>query len=169
MIGDNAQGYRFPLIELFPESPMLVQVFDTRPSAIARPRQGKQMILTLIESPVPAGFPAPGDDINDTIDLTAHLIRRPESTYLLRVQGDSMIGEGIFEGDMLVVDRSIEPISGNIVIAIVNGEFTVKKLYRNGSKVELLPANPRCRKITFSEGEELEIWGVVTNSIRAFS
>jgi DNA polymerase V len=147
---------------------MLGQILDTRPVAIARPRKGKRMTLTLIESPVSAGFPAPGDDLKDTIDLNAHLVRRPESTYLLRVQGDSMIGEGIFEGDMLVVDRSIEPISGNIVIAIVNGEFTVKKLYRNGSRVELLPANPRCKKITFSEGEELEIWGVVTNSIRAF-
>ena len=81
-----------------------------------------------------------------------------------------MIGEGIFEGDRLVVDRSTEPSSGNIVIAVVNGEFTVKKLYRNGSEVELLPANPRCKKITFSENteKELEIWGVVTNSIRAF-
>jgi len=145
------------------------QVFDTRPVAIARPRKGKRVTLTLIESPVSAGFPTPGDDLKDKIDLNAHLVRRPESTYLLRVQGDSMIGEGIFEGDMLVVDRSIEPISGNIVIAIVNGEFTVKKLYRNGSKIELLPANPRCKKITFSEGSELEIWGVVTNSIRSFS
>ena len=148
---------------------MTNQVHDTRPVSIARPHKGKRMTLTLIESPVQAGFPAPGDDLKDTIDLNAHLVRRPESTYLLRVQGDSMIGEGIFEGDMLVVDRSIEPTSGNIVIAVVNGEFTVKKLYRNGSKVELLPANPRCKKITFSEGSELEIWGVVTNSIRSFS
>ena len=148
---------------------MLGQVHDTRPVAIARPHKGKRMVLTLIESPVPAGFPAPTDDIKDRIDLNAHLVRRPESTYLLRVQGDSMIDEGIFNGDMLVVDRSIEPASGNIVIAVVNGEFTVKKLYRNGPKVELLPANPRCKKITFSEGEELEIWGVVTNSIRAFT
>ena len=147
---------------------MFGQVHDTRPVAIARPRKGKRVMLTLIESPVPAGFPAPGDDLKDRIDLNARLVRRPESTYLLRVQGDSMIGEGIFEGDMLVVDRSIEPSSGNIAIAIVNGEFTVKKLYRNGSKVELLPANPRYKKITFSEGEELEIWGVVTNSIRSF-
>jgi len=146
---------------------MLGQVHDTRPVAIARPHKGKRMVLTLIESPVPAGFPAPTDDIKDRIDLNAHLVRRPESTYLLRVQGDSMIDEGIFNGDMLVVDRSIEPSSGSIVI--VNGEFTVKRLHLNGSKVELLPANPRCKKITFSEGSELEIWGVVTNSIRSFS
>ena len=127
------------------------------------------MTLTLIESSVPAGFPSPGDDLKDKIDLNAHLVRRPESTYLLRVQGDSMIGAGIFDGDLLVVDRSIEPTTGNIVIAVVNGEFTVKKLYRNGSKVELLPANPRCKKITFTEGTELEIWGVVTSSIRSFT
>ena len=80
-----------------------------------------------------------------------------------------MIGAGIFDGDLPVVDRSVEPTTGNIVIAVANGEFTVKKLYRNGSKVELLPANPRCKKITFTEGAELEIWGVVTSSIRSFT
>ena len=126
------------------------------------------MTLTIIESPVQAGFPSPADDLNGTIDLNEHLIRRPESTYLVRVQGDSMIDAGIFDGDLLVVDRSIEPSSGDIVIAVVNGDFTVKTLYRNGTKVELLPANPRCKKITFTESTELEIWGVVTNSVRSF-
>jgi DNA polymerase V len=137
---------------------MIAQVRDTRPVSFARPRKGKPMKLTFIESPVPAGFPSPADDLKDSIDLNAHLIRRPESTYLIRVQGDSMIDAGIFDGDLLVVDRSIEPTTGDIVIAIVNGGFTVKKLYRNGSKVELQPANPRCKKITFAEGTELEIW-----------
>ena len=79
-----------------------------------------------------------------------------------------MIGAGIFDGDLLVVDRSLEASSGDIVIAVVNGEFTVKRLSRSGSKVELLPANPRCKKITFAEGAELEIWGVVTNAVKAF-
>jgi len=92
------------------------------------------MILTLIESPVPAGFPSPADDVKDKIDLNEHLIRRPESTYLIRVQGDSMIDAGIFDGDLLIVDRSIEPTTGDIVIAVVNGDFTVKKLYRNGTR-----------------------------------
>jgi DNA polymerase V len=126
------------------------------------------MTLTLMESPVPAGFPSPAEDMKDKIDMNEHLIRRPESTYLVRVQGDSMIDAGIFDGDLLVVGRSIEPTTGDIVIAVVNGDFTVKKLYRNGTKVELIPANPRCKKITFAEGSELEIWGVVTNSIRSF-
>jgi DNA polymerase V len=127
------------------------------------------MILTLIESPVPAGFPSPADDVKDKIDLNEHLIRRPESTYLVRVQGDSMIDAGIFDGDLLVVDRSIEPTTGDIVIAVVNGDFTVKKFYKSGRIVELLPANPKYKKITFAEGSELEIWGVVTNSVRSFT
>jgi DNA polymerase V len=80
-----------------------------------------------------------------------------------------MIDAGIFDGDLLIVDRSIEPTTGDIVIAVVNGDFTVKKFYNNGRKVELLPANPKCKKITFVEGEELEIWGVVTNSVRSFT
>jgi DNA polymerase V len=147
---------------------MIVQIRDTKPVSFARACRGKPMKLTIIESPVPAGFPSPVDDLKDTIDLNAHLIRRPESTYLVRVQGDSMIDAGIFDGDLLVVDRSIEPSTGDIVIAVVNGDFTVKKLYRNGSKVELQPANPRCKTITFAGTEELEIWGVVTNSVRSF-
>ena len=126
-------------------------------------------MLTLLASPVPAGFPSPADNVKDKIDLNAYLVRRPESTYLIRVQGDSMIDAGIFDGDLLVVDRSIEPSTGDIVIAVVNGEFTVKRLYQNGVTVELLPANPSCKKMTFAEGAELKIWGVVTNSIKSFT
>ena len=148
---------------------MIGQLRDTRPISVARPRKSKRMTLTLIESSVPAGFPSPGDDLKDKIDLNAHLVRQPESPHLLRVQGDSMIGAGIFDGDLPVVDRSVEPTTGNIVIAVANGEFTVKKLYRNGSKVELQSINPRCKKIAFTEGTGLEIWGVVTNSIRSFT
>ena len=80
----------------------------------------------------------------------------------MRVAGDSMIGAGIFDGDLLVVDRSIEAQSGDIVVAVLNGEFTIKRYRRNGSTIELVPENTKYRKITLSEGMELEIWGVVT-------
>jgi len=86
----------------------------------------------------------------------------------MRVAGDSMIGAGIFDGDLLVVDRSIEAASGDIVVAVVNGEFTIKRFRRNGSTIELVPENTKYRKITLSEGMELEIWGVVTGTYKSF-
>ena len=79
-----------------------------------------------------------------------------------------MIGAGIFDGDLLVVDRSIEAASGDIVVAVVNGEFTIKRFQRNGSTIELVPENTKYRKITLSEGMELEIWGVVTGTYKSF-
>ena len=79
-----------------------------------------------------------------------------------------MIGAGIFDGDLLVVDRSIEAASGDIVVAVVNGEFTIKRFRRNGSTIELVPENTKYRKITLSEGMELEIWGVVTGTYKSF-
>ena len=79
-----------------------------------------------------------------------------------------MSGAGIFDGDLLVVDRSLEAKSGDIVVAVLNGEFTIKRLRRNGASVELLPENPKFRKLTLHDGEELEIWGVVTNTIKSF-
>jgi len=79
-----------------------------------------------------------------------------------------MIGAGIFDGDLLVVDRSIEAASGDIVVAVVNGEFTIKRFRRNGSTIELVPENSKFRKITLSEGMELEIWGVVTGTYKSF-
>lgn len=124
--------------------------------------------MTIGDSAIPAGFPSPAEDLCETFDLVTHIVKHPTATFFMRVAGDSMTGAGIFDGDLLVVDRSLRPESGDIVVAILNGEFTVKRLRRSGSRIELVPENSRYRKIVLSEEMELEIWGVVTGTYKSF-
>lgn len=122
--------------------------------------------LPLYGCSVRAGFPSPADDyIEAHLDLNTHLIKHPSSTFFVTASGDSMSGAGIASGDMLVVDRSLEPTHGKIVIAAINGELTVKRLSRSEGKVHLLPANNHYKPIEITEEEELVIWGVVTHVI----
>jgi DNA polymerase V len=124
--------------------------------------------LPLYQSSVSAGFPSPAEnDIEDTLNLNELLIKRPAATFFLRVSGFSMIRAGIHHNDILIVDRSLEPVHGKIVIAAVNGELTVKKLYRKGKKIQLLAENEAYAPIEITEETELHIWGVVTNVIHA--
>lgn len=120
--------------------------------------------------PVAAGFPSPAEDfLVQRIDLTQELITHPQATFLLRVSGESMRDAGIFDGDMLVVDKAIKPRHGHVVVAVVDGEFTVKYLYQRAGRVKLRPANPTFPEITPHEGQLLEVWGVVTASIKRFT
>jgi DNA polymerase V len=130
------------------------------PSALTRP-----LMLALVA----AGFPSPADDHLDR-DLDQHewLIQHSAATYYVRLAGDSMQGAGLCDGDILVVDRSLEPKHHDIVIAVLSGELTVKRLFRQGDLVQLCPANPRYPIITVTPDQELLIWGVVTGSIRQF-
>jgi len=115
---------------------------------------------------VPAGFPSPAADYaHKRIDLNEHLIRNKEATFVFRVKGDSMNGVGINEGDELLVDRSIEARHGHIVIAVLNGEFTVKRLHSRGGVVKLIPENPRYPTTVLKDGQELVVWGVVTRNL----
>jgi len=112
---------------------------------------------------VPAGFPSPAADHSQKrIDLNEHLIRNKEATFLFRVRGDSMTGIGIYEGDTLLVDRSLDPRHNAIVFAVLNNEFTAKRLYRRGGVVKLMSENPIHPPIQIKQGEELSVWGVVT-------
>ena len=124
--------------------------------------------LTIGDSMISAGFPSPTDDFHETFDLVSHVVKHPSATFFMRVAGDSMTGAGIFDGDLLVVDRSLEPEPGDIVVAILNGEFTIKRFQRRGSCIELFPENPKFRKITLNENMEFEIWGVVTGTYKSF-
>jgi len=124
--------------------------------------------IPLGDSMIPAGFPSPADDFHETFDIVSHVVRNPTATFFMRVAGDSMTGAGISDGDLVVVDRSIEVVSGDIVVAILDGEFTIKRFRRSGSTVELVAENPKYRKITLHEGMELEIWGVVTGTYKSF-
>lgn len=119
--------------------------------------------LPVFSSKVQAGFPSPADDyIEGYLDLNTKFIKHPSSTFVLQATGESMVEAGIYSGDWLLVDRSIEPSDGRIVIAAVNGELTVKRLAMKGNTVQLLPANPKFKPIDITEGYELVIWGVVT-------
>ena len=118
---------------------------------------------------VAAGFPSPADDYLDkNLDLNEFLIKKPAATFLVRVSGDSMIEAGINDGDILIVDRSITPQYGFIVIAVVDGEFTVKRFIQIGGKPFLKPENKRHQLIDISKIENFEISGVVVHAIKCF-
>jgi DNA polymerase V len=122
----------------------------------------------LFLSGVSAGFPSPADDYLDRkLDLNEHLVKNPAATFFVRVAGDSMTGVGINDNDILVVDRSLEPVNNNIVIAVVNGELTVKRLVKNRNSCCLVAENPDYPPLDIGDEMELEIWGVVTFAIHA--
>ena len=119
-----------------------------------------------IYSKVNAGFPSPADDhIEGKLDLNTHLIKHPSATFFVKATGDSMINAGIHEGDILVVDRSLEARSGKVVIAAVDGNLTVKRLKRSGKDILLSPENNNYKPIKLTENNDVVIWGVVTNVI----
>ncbi len=122
--------------------------------------------LPLYMDAVSAGLPTQAEDfIEGKIDLNRHLVKNPTSTFLVRVTGDSMIEAGIHSGDALIVDRSLKPDDQKIVIAVLNGELTVKRMHYEKKRLFLMPANPNYPAIAIAEGMELQVWGVVTNVI----
>jgi DNA polymerase V len=117
---------------------------------------------------VSAGFPSPAEDyIEKTLDLNELCIQHPAATFFVRVQGESMIEAGIFPGDVLVVDRSLDAKHGDIIIASLESEMTVKELHLKPPPVCLLPRNPAYRPILIEDGMVLEVFGVVTNVVRS--
>ena len=124
--------------------------------------------IPLFAGRVAAGFPSPADDyVEKRLDLNELLVKRPAATFFVRAEGESMLGAGIHPGDILVVDRSLEPVSGAVVICAVNGELTVKSLrYRDGQPL-LVAENPDYADILLNEETDMVIWGVVTNVIHA--
>jgi DNA polymerase V len=129
----------------------------------------KPIHVPLFSHKVPAGFPSPADDyIEGRLSLDEHLIPHKDSTFFVRAKGTSMVGAGIFDGDLLVVDKSLTPSSGDIVIAVIDGELTVKRFVQRDGKVILKPENPRFKEIELKEGQELQVWGVVTSTVKRF-
>ena len=123
----------------------------------------------LMIQPVQAGFPSPAEHyIEKMLDLNEYLASHPEATYYVRVAGDSMIEAGIRPGDVLCVDRSIDFFDGAIVIASVDGEFTVKYLRKKGEQICLQPANRKFKPIFFGTEQDVRCWGVVTGLVRKF-
>ena len=127
------------------------------PSADPTPRRGTS-----------AGFGSPGEDATvKRIDLNDALIRHPQATFVMRAAGDAMVGAGIANGDVLLVDRAITPANGNIVIAAVDGELTCRRLWKQGRQMKLQAAGPDVADIIPGDGERLEVWGVVTTVIKS--
>ena len=131
-----------------------------------------------VSGSVVAGFPSPAEQYQEPpLDLNGLLVKRPAATFFVRVQGDSMIGEGIHDGDLLVVDRSLRPASGDVIIACVDGDFTVKTLrvgngergMGNGGEIRLVAANPKYPDIVLKPGQELDYFGKVTACIHRFA
>ena len=123
--------------------------------------------VTSLPATIPAGFPSPAEDhAGKRVDLNEVLIKHPLSTYLMRVRGASMREAGIDDGDVVIVDRAIKPAHGHVVVAVVDAEFTVKRLWRRGSNLKLQAANPTYPDIIPRDGQTVEIWGVVTNAIK---
>ena len=117
--------------------------------------------------PVPAGFPSPADDfVERQLDLNEYLIRNAPATFLVRVTGESMVGAGIEDGDILVVDRSLTPEDGRIVVAVLDGELTVKRLRLRGGRTCLVAESGQHLAVEFDEETEFTVWGIVTFAVR---
>lgn len=113
-------------------------------------------------------FPSPAEDHgSERVDLNKVLIKHPLATFLMRVRGASMREAGIDDGDVVLVDRAIRACHGHVVVAVVEGEFTVKRLWKRGSNLKLQAANPTYPDILPKDGQTVEVWGVVTNAIKA--
>ncbi|MDO5565322.1 MAG: translesion error-prone DNA polymerase V autoproteolytic subunit [Planctomycetia bacterium] len=126
----------------------------------------KGLCFPMYSDQVQAGFPSPADDTPaEKLDLGSYLVQNPASTFFVKVTGESMIGAGIFPDDLLIVDRSITASNGDVVVAAVDGEFTVKRLFISQRKIELRPENKKFNPLTFKDESELNIWGVVKNVI----
>lgn len=173
--GEPTVAVRVPVSQKGAISNFLEQIKKNHPEArlpetslgILQPAQGFiPLHLPLFGHRIPAGFPSPADDyIEDRLDLNEYLVQHKEATFFLKVTGHSMVGAGINDGDLLVVDRSLEPAHGAIVIAAVDGELTVKRLSLTKGKIFLVAENPDYPPIEVKEGQEMMIWGVVTNAI----
>ena len=171
--GESTKPMRIPLSKVKDVLAILINENDPFPinkngsphifKALAKSRQE----IPLYSSKVSAGLPAPATcEVEDTIDLNEHLLANPTATYFVRATGESMTGAGIYPGDLLVVDCHVPAQSGKIVIALIDGELTVKRLFKDqGNNLFLMPENPDFEAIEITEEMDFTIWGVVTNTI----
>ena len=132
-----------------------------------KPKKENKIGQWLAEEGISAGFPSPADDFKEVrISLDKELVKNKEATFYARVEGDSMIGAGIDDGDLLVIDRSIDPVSGKIAVCLINGEFTVKRIIKKNQKIYLKPENKNYKELEIGEESDLIIWGIVEYVIK---
>ena len=124
------------------------------------------LILPVAGDCVRAGFPSPAEDFQvERLDLTTILVSHPQATFFLRLRGDSMHDAGLFDGDLLVVNRALKPVNGDVVIAVVDGEFTCKTLWLKFGRMKLVAANPTYPEIVPKAGQTIAVWGALPASI----
>ncbi len=172
--GEATKAVRLPiriadeiLAALAHKAPQEIEL-GTTVQSIFKPEQKTKISLPLYLNPVAAGIPTITEDyVDDNIDLNRHLVKHPDTTFLVRVVGESMQDAGIHPDDMLIVDRSIEVNDGHVVIAVVNGELTVKRIRKDLNQLWLMPENKEFKPIEIDEHTDFHIWGVVTNVIHA--
>ena len=141
---------------------------NQEPQALARDLASYE--LKLLSHRISAGFPSPaGDYVEDGLDLNNYLVQNKPATFMFTVRGESMIVAGIHDGDKVIVDRALKAKHNDIVVAVVDGEYTIKRLYKYRGRIELRPENPDYQPITLTEGNELQIWGVVTGVVRKYT
>ena len=132
-----------------------------------KPEKNNELGQWLIGQGISAGFPSPADDFKEArISLDKELVKNKEATFYARVSGESMVGAGLDDGDLLVIDRSLSPENGKIAVCLVDGEFTVKRIKKEKNKLYLMPENKKYKPIELKEENELIIWGVVEYVIK---
>ncbi len=141
---------------------------ETKVEIVYKPNRSTKRRQPIFMATVPAGFPSPAADYEEgKLDLNRHLIKNSTATFFVRVTGDSMVKAGIHDGDLLVVDRSMEPRDKNVVIAVVNGELTVKRIRIRKNRLTLEAENEAYQSQEINDGIEFEVWGIVTNVIHS--
>ena len=132
-----------------------------------KPKKGNSIGQWLVEQGISAGFPSPADDFKEIrISLDKELVKNQESTFYARVSGDSMLGAGIDDGDLLVIDKSLSPENGKIAVCFIDGDFTVKRIVKEKDKLYLKAENKKYKSIELSEESELIVWGIVEYVIK---
>ena len=133
---------------------------------IYKAENNKSLLVDFHITSVNAGFPSPAEDHLDvSLDLNEYLIKHPSATFYIYAKGDSMIEDGIYSGDIMIVDRSLSPKSKDIIIAVIDGDFTVKCFYIKIVKIYLMPSNKNYKSISITNDMDFQIWGVVTHTI----
>lgn len=135
---------------------------------ILKPKGENSMGQWLIEQGISAGFPSPADDFKEVrISLDKELVKNSESTFYAKVSGDSMIEAGLDDGDLLIIDRSLDPENGKIAVCYLDGDFTVKRILKKEDELYLKPENKNYKEIKIKKGNELIVWGIVTYVIKS--
>ena len=131
------------------------------------PEEQSTVYVTISDSPVHAGFPSPADDhLENKLDLNKALVKNPSTTFFARVKGESMIGEGVEDGDILVIDKSLDPYDNCLAVCFLEGEFTLKRVQIEGNNILLIPSNPKFKIIRVNKENDFYIWGIVVFLIK---